>query len=83
MSEITPEMLKKAQAVIQENGLDITIHDDGTFSGPPDDYFRFINALAPEGELHPAVEDFISFLARKAVREYYESGLKRMAAEKP
>ncbi len=82
MSEITLEMLKKAQTVIQENGFDITIHDDGTFSGPPDDYFRFIDALTPEGKLHPAMEDFISFLARKAAREYYESELKRIAAEK-
>ncbi|MBC7131262.1 hypothetical protein H5T51_08670 [Candidatus Bathyarchaeota archaeon] len=77
--EITPEITEKLQTIVKQSELNITIHDDGTFSGPVGDYFQFI-ALMPG--VTPEGEDFIGFLAQRAAREYYEAELRRIVAEK-
>ena len=62
--------IKMADKALAKSGADAKISEDGTVSGSPQKYFKFLDAFIPEDAANDPIDDLIKILARQDARDY-------------
>lgn len=70
MAEMDEKLRKMADEALAKSGADVTISEDGTVSGSPVEYFKFLDAFIPEDAANDPINELIKILARKTAQEY-------------
>lgn len=70
MAEMDEKLRKMADEALAKSGADVKVSEDGTVSGSPQEYFKFLDTFIPEDAANDPIDDLIKILAQQAARDY-------------